>query len=749
MFASPLERAIARGMKPGGDLAEELSDLDDYNVRSRNDARAICKALRALPSPPSDKRAITSPLFALTGLFQNVEGPEAPAFDVLYREGLPELIRIYKSKAEHPDDDETSDLLFVLKILAMYGSREGAETIVAAARKPLKPGDYLWHAILANFSTGHPHRDYVFEALSDPLPPDFLAVALVDSANAAARDHGLKRHPFHSPAGHQRLQSWLEDRKPDHFSYAHSATAALPFIGNPPRDQLLALAMDHVDAGVQMEAAWAAGKLGREAGLKILARYCLDVAHSDEARQYLTELGRDDIIPAAADDADFRAKADFARWLSHPSELGQPPDELEIVDHRRLAWPPEREAKPFWLIRYRLRDRSGLEDDDVDCGLVGSMTWCFFSYKMHQRPPEDAYAIHCYWEMQHADLIDQADEEDATRHAAMLAQWQGAALQEARITHVATISPELKYPTKRVAIATAKIDGQDGWAVLDGPGSAWFPKAEQPEGTFDSVPLMIHVGRQLLGLTDKPDRKKYLVADAPRRMPEQIIVAYEKLLDEAMHGEPERQADLLGGYGLLSQHFDHYIEALAAAKGADKTDIMMGAYERLCQIAEQTDSSVHEEVYASTSMLGDEFDQYVDALVSRGRSAEIAALITSFAPHWQNNLGYNQLGGAALKAGDRALAERYLVKLLDDRENYYRQKKIGALAEIWHSRGEVDRARDLLLDCMRRQLAEIEQAKYASDRKTFSDELQQLRTLYLRLFPGRENELVKAIGDVP
>jgi hypothetical protein len=36
---------------------------------------------------------ITSRLFALAGLFQDVEGREAPAFDVLYREGLPELTR--------------------------------------------------------------------------------------------------------------------------------------------------------------------------------------------------------------------------------------------------------------------------------------------------------------------------------------------------------------------------------------------------------------------------------------------------------------------------------------------------------------------------------------------------------------------------------------------------------------------------------------------------------------------------------
>ena len=188
----------------------------------------------------------------------------------------------------------------MLKILAMYGSLAGAEKIVDAARRPLKPDAYMWHVILSAFSKGHPHRDYLFDRLSDPLPADFIAVALLDSANTAAIDGGLQRHPFDSPTGWKRLQSWLEDRDAENFSYAYSATTALPFVSDPPRNELLALAMDHVDASVQMEAAWAAGKLGREAGLKILARFCTDDNHSDVAQRYLTELGREDLIPAEA-----------------------------------------------------------------------------------------------------------------------------------------------------------------------------------------------------------------------------------------------------------------------------------------------------------------------------------------------------------------------------------------------------------------------------------------------------------------
>ncbi len=55
-------------------------------------------------------------------------------------------------------------------------------------------------------------RDYLFQALSDPLPQDFLAIAFLDSVNGVAIDGKLQQHPFDSTAGKQRLQVRLEDR---------------------------------------------------------------------------------------------------------------------------------------------------------------------------------------------------------------------------------------------------------------------------------------------------------------------------------------------------------------------------------------------------------------------------------------------------------------------------------------------------------------------------------------------------------
>lgn len=740
---SPLERAISRGMEPGGDLADELRALGDYPIRSREDAEVICDALGTLPAQEPDEGGFTSRLHALTGLFQDVDGADSPAFDVLYDEGLPQLIRIFDEKLQQSDDDDVDDLLFVLKILARYGSREGAEKVVEAARRPLEPDNYMWSVVLSSFSGGHPHGEYVFHELSDPLPSGFLGVALLDSANAAAIVGELERHPFDSAAGRAQLRRWLEDRDPEQFSYAHSATAALPFIRNPTRDQLLALAMDHVDAGVQMEAAWAAGRLGREAGLKVLARFCLDVNHSDVAQRYLAELGREDFIPAEAQEPAFRARAEFARWLAHPNELGQPPDELEVVDHRRLDWPPDREPRPFWLLRYRIRDRTGLEEDDVDCGLVGSITWCFFSYNMDQRPPEDVYAIHCYWEMEHAGLITETEVDDPAQYAHMLGQWRGEHLDSPQISRVAELSPALKVPGRVVALASASLDDEEGWVVLDGPRSAWYPKAEQPAETEGGVVLMIHVGRQLLGFQDQPDRSQFLAPDTGSRDPQRIIDAYEKLMAEAISADPSRREELLGSGSVLARQFDAYVDALVAVVGTPRPLAVIDVYRRFLLLTTPADVSTGDEILGPYGVLGQNFDKYVDALVSQGRSAQVAGVLEIIAPHWDHNLGYARLGAASFKADLWPTAESYLLKLRDGSESYHRFEEMSLLAEIWNSRGEEERARELLVDCLRKLITEIQESKYESDRQMLAGKFRHHRTTYLRLFPGGESELME------
>jgi hypothetical protein len=742
---SPLQRALKRGMADGGDLSEEIHALEDYSLKSKEDAEAVCDVLDQFSAkkPSDDDR---SALHSLIGLFQDVEDRDCPAYEVMAEKGILLLVKITQDllnagegEEENPDDEDL--ILFALKIMAMYGTSEGADMVLAAAQKPLNSDAYMWSVILGQYTKGHPHAQRLYESLSDPLPTGFLAMALLDAVNSAKINGADFPHPFDSPEGYKQLESWLTDPDESHFSYAISTTAALPFIIAPARDALLALAFDHPSSDVQIEAAWASAKLGGETGVKWLARSCCDVNLSDKAKRYLEELGREDAIPAEANDRDFAAKADFAQWLAHPNELGKAPDELEIVDHRELAWPPDRQVKPFWVIRYLLRDRTGLEKDDVDCGLVGSMTWCFFARNMHQRPPEDVYAIHCYWEMQHIEFVSETEVTDPSEYEAILRQWTGEPLDSPVITHVCETTLPLEKPGRVTAVATAKKAGQEGWVVLDGDRSAWYPKDEQPEETSDQVVLSIHVGRRLLGFEGQPDRKQYLQTPQARPKAQAFVAAYEKQIDGIPNLPPESQAKQLESWEMLSQKFEQYVDSIAEVRGIEKHKAVIVAYDRFLELAKQTDKSIRKKIYDTHTVLGEHFEKQVEALLHCGRNEDVFSLIEVFQPHWKNNLGYGRFAAAAFNAGRKDIAEPHLLKLKDGLNEQCGSKEMALLAEIWNDQGKSSDARNLLVEWMRINLKKIAKAKYACDKEIHARDYGHHYAAYLRLFPDGAREL--------
>ena len=737
---SPLQLALERGTRPGSNLADELRGLRDYSIKSKADAEAICGVLEQFASTASPV-SHESGFYSIVGLFQDVEGSNCPAFDVMSNVGISLLAQIVNDALQNPSRLDDGDLLFALKILAMYGTPEGTSSVLRAARLPLKPDDWMWSMILKAYSKEHPGREWLFKELSESLPSDFLAVSLLDSANAAHLEGVDTPHPFDSVAGKRQLEHWLTDSDEDHFSYAVSAAASLPYIRGTERDSLLAIAFDHPSADVQLEAAWVAAKLKRDAGIKWLARSCLDVNLAERASQYLTELNREDAIPTEAQNAGFKARAEFAQWLAHPSELGRPPEEVLIVDHRELNWPPEREPKPMWLLKYRLQDTTGLKADDIGVGLVGSVTFCLFSYELQQRSPEDCYAIYCYWEMSNRDLIAETDvPENSTEYNRMLQQCKLDGLDQVRIVFVAELSRELRYPQNMVALGKSTRNGQPGWIVLDGPRSCWYAKSEMPAVSTDKTVAMIHIGRELLGLHDHPDRQKFLQSAPRQRSPAQIIAAYEKLLDKARN-DPRQAEKLLGNHSILGTAFSDYVAALSATTSQSHTVSTCTAYEALLTLASKMDSSLQAKLLDSFSPLGETFDAYVDALIELNRQSEVPALVEKFRPHWDHNLGYGKLGSSAFKSGHEKIAESFIVTLRNSLKDWCRCEEMGYLAEIWKKQGRTEDAHTLMIDALTGLLAQSREAT-GSDCQLFDNWFQLQRSTYLKLFPERgENEL--------
>jgi hypothetical protein len=696
-----LKKAIERGLA-NGKLDDELEELGDLTIKTGADGEAICWGLKQLHEGTNN---LGKQVDALSGLFQDVEGAECDAFEILQDQGIAELLRLYNLIREMPDSYENEHaLMFLLKIFVMYGTTEGTLKVIEAAQQPLNPDGYMWQPILKGYYAGHPQNELLFGSLRDDLPEGFIAVSLVDAANAIMIEGEEMVHPFNTEAGRKRLQEWICSKEPEKFSYAHSATAALPFISEPERDSLLHLSMSHPDASVQMEAAWAAAEIGREEGFLKLVEHCRDFKKSETAKRYLEELNRKDLIPKEAQEPDFEALAEFSQWLAHPNELGHSPDELEIVDHRELCWPPERERKPFWLIQYTDYDKTGLSEDDVECGLVSSMTFSFFSYKLAQRPPEDGYAIHCYWEMEHHGLIEETSLDDgndknagtAGEYDHLLASWRGPVLHKPKMRVIAELSPELKCPQRLVGLATAEISGQQGWVVLDGENSQWYPADEMPDKTSDSLPLKIHIGRQLLGFTEKPDRKKYLKPPQPPKPPEQIIVAYTKLLEEAEILTGEKKKDAFGTIGPISTHFK----------------------------------------------------KYVDALNSLGRKSEILNAINILSRNWDHVTGIGELGKAAYMVGELDIAVTFFITYQKKNRNYERSEVIGLLAEIWCSKGKNEDAQKLLIECLHHIHKESKTAT-GSDIDRFEKWFQRQRSAFLKLFPTDGDAILLANAIPP
>ncbi|QEH35985.1 hypothetical protein OJF2_45430 [Aquisphaera giovannonii] len=745
---TPLQAALDRGTRPGGDLAAELNRLEDYTVTSRADAEAICRVLERVKPGDSDGGLWTA-FHSLVGLFQDVEGPECPAFDVLAEKGNGLLAGIVNEALDDPSRAEAGadDILFALKILALYGTEEGTDAVLRAARLPLRPDAYMWSVILHAYSPSHPELERVLEALGDPPPADFLAVSLLDCANVALREGAECRHPFDSEAGRRQLRSWLADGDEEHSSYAVSAAAALPFLDEPGRDELLAAALDHPSADVQLEAAWAAARLEDEDGIRRLSRCCLDVNLADRARRYLEELDRADAIPAEAEDAAFRARAEFAQWLAHPNELGRPPDEVEVVDHRELEWPPERERGPFWLVRYRVKDATGLKPDDVGVGLVGSMTFCLFTYKLEERPPEDCYAIHCYWEMTCHNLIEEADVADPAEYESLLQRCRIDGLGPARVETVVELSPELKYPQRLVGLGRATRHDRPGWVVVDGPRSRWYAADEMPAGTPDKLVVMVHVGRELLGFRDEPDRRRYLKEPEPARPPEEIDAAYEALLEKAGR-EPGQAERLFGSGSVLTSAFNDYAGALSATRSLPRAACVCLAYESILDAARRAESSQGGKAFDVFSPLGGTFDSYVDALIELGRRDEVPALVETFRPHWDHNLGRARLAAAAFRSGHDAIAEPLLLTLRTTLESWGRDEAVAQLAAIWKRQGRADEAHALFLDALKGLVAEARQAS-GSDRDDVEEWLREQRSRYLDLFPERGEAELERLGIPP
>lgn len=388
---SPLVQALQEWLADGGALSDYLDNLGEIEIKTVAEAKAVIELTKSFADGEPD----SSDLYSVFNLFTtNIK--EKPA-TLLKDEGIPVLVQVFDALArkektaegEHPYED---NLLHLLYIFAIYEHPAGLDKIVEAAHSGFAAESYRWSSILNQFDAEKANAVPMMEALAKLMPTGFISVAFLDMANRLSFSEAIRSHPFDTDEGKAALKDYLQG---EIDSFAHSATAALPFIKDA--EALLKLADNHADVWVRLESAWARAKLRQEAGIKALANAALDVHQNSRSLRYMQELGLDEHIPDDAVTPRLRALAMMSEWLQHPQEFGRPPSGLELVDTRELFWPPVNEKIQLWLVKYTYSD---VDPADVGVGMVGATTFALFGENSPEQSPEDLYALYCAWELE-------------------------------------------------------------------------------------------------------------------------------------------------------------------------------------------------------------------------------------------------------------------------------------------------------------------------------------------------------------
>ncbi|MBW2703363.1 MAG: hypothetical protein JRF33_21300 [Deltaproteobacteria bacterium] len=328
--------------------------------------------------------------------FQVMRSTALPALRSLYDDRLIYWRTNPEAKAPKAKAGTEDGLLACLEIMAVYGDPDDLMRLQQAARSGLAAKDPRWANILMRGMMRHPvEAGILLDKLSNPLPPAFIGASLLGLANRLLSQGKLQRHPLDNAAGLAQLQSWVEGRPGDNPSWRITAVSSLAGMRSPASTKLIVLAEQDPNLRIQMEAAWVRATRGQKKAIDKLADWAADPRLSKVACAYLQELGHAGRIPAITREDKFAAEAAFGAWLIGPNEFGAPPDKLEQIDMRNIAWPPTADQRALRVFHYTYPGVDGF-------GVTGGSF--IFAMKSTEGPLqaklENIYAMACCWELQ-------------------------------------------------------------------------------------------------------------------------------------------------------------------------------------------------------------------------------------------------------------------------------------------------------------------------------------------------------------
>lgn len=242
------------------------------------------------------------------------------------RKGLPLLRDIVRDAFDWPMPSEGEErsararreaVVFLLKILALYGEAGNGSLIVRAACHPWMSKELLRYLIFDVARERHPDALAMGEMPRRPLPVENAGIAYLDICNRLVAERPDWRHPTDSDDGIAGIVSLLADRDPDNFVYATCAAACIAFVKTEARAELFDRADRHPDANVRLQG-YALARMGSELGRQRLAQFALDPRFANRAIERFEKLGLGEHVPARTRDPEFRAMAEMCEWLASP-----------------------------------------------------------------------------------------------------------------------------------------------------------------------------------------------------------------------------------------------------------------------------------------------------------------------------------------------------------------------------------------------------------------------------------------------
>lgn len=451
----------------------------------------------------SDSQTVSS---ILVGLIRR--GPEANRFD---NESSANLLQIHREMDAFP---AIQGLLLRLCIATETNTSLELFSELLTTTPTLPPRSYIevFGDLLRCKTNVAP---YVFPQLLDGLQTPGLASFVLDYANFALRNGLVDEHPA-APRVKElnsllaqladRLQQ-LQDNPPktkeetvqrgkqvtESVALGIALSDALGCIGDPESVASLNKALGVEHRRLRVEAAAALVKLDVSDAKQLLTAMAAEPGERLRVLAYAEELDLLDEIEEEFSNIVARAEAEFVMYLSQPSQLGIPPQHIELIDQCEMAWPGYEEPRNCFLFQfvYHFPDA-----EFTNIGITGPVVMKFDA-DLTFLPREDIYSLFAGWHVQHPDIY--ALEAQRTAGADEI-QMQRMLRSLTESDEYEDVRPALlgNLLDRKCLIAAAVRKEESGWAIVGEDSISWLTlgNPERPLGAGEAFYLF--VGRSLL-----------------------------------------------------------------------------------------------------------------------------------------------------------------------------------------------------------------------------------------------------------